>query len=223
MIHTTLNRCFASSEPSATCSSIRKFSASSCRKGHYQTLSVPKNATRNQIKSSYYKLTKLYHPDVAAEPGAKERFQAVSEAYAVLGDDRKRRAYDRSLEENQQSRQHHAQAHHSTYSSHWSYETQRRRGATYAWDRHPRRPAGTSYRQPPGSGSAYQPPHARDDPFVSPNVQRATGRRGSSRMQEGPSDADRVSGESGFWRTVQVIGVVLTVAAIGGGFSANAG
>lgn len=42
-------------------------------------------------------------------------------------------------------------------------------------------------------------------------------------MQEGPSDADRVSGESGFWRTVQVIGVVLTVAAIGGGFSANAG
>ncbi|KAI0349266.1 DnaJ-domain-containing protein [Trametes cingulata] len=66
-------------------------------RGHYQTLDIPKNATRNQIKASLYKLSKKYHPDVNDDPNAKEKFQAVSEAYGILGDERKQRAYDRSL------------------------------------------------------------------------------------------------------------------------------
>ncbi|KAI0943224.1 hypothetical protein AcW1_002439 [Taiwanofungus camphoratus] len=136
-----------------------------------------------------------------------------------------RRAYDRTLMEDASSRRESTTAYSSTHHPHWSYET-RRRGATYAWE-HSRRPSSASYRPPPGyerhpAGSAHHHPHAHHaNPFSSPNVQRATGRR-TSPLQGGPTEAHRISNESGFWRTVQVIGVVMAIATIGGGLSASA-
>lgn len=58
-------------------------------------LGVSKNASSSDIKKAYYKLAKQYHPDVNKnDPNAPRKFQLVSEAYEILGDDTKRKQYD---------------------------------------------------------------------------------------------------------------------------------
>ena len=60
----------------------------------YEVLGVSKSASQDEIKSSYRKLAKKYHPDLNKEPGAEEKFKEVQEAYDVLSDDNKRAQYD---------------------------------------------------------------------------------------------------------------------------------
>lgn len=62
---------------------------------YYETLGVSKDATPEQIKKAYRQLAMKLHPDVAAEPGASDRFKKVAEAYEVLQDPKKRDLYDR--------------------------------------------------------------------------------------------------------------------------------
>jgi len=58
-------------------------------------LGIPKNADQKQIKKAYYQLAKKYHPDSNKDdPNASKKFQDVSEAYEILGDDDKRAQYD---------------------------------------------------------------------------------------------------------------------------------
>jgi DnaJ-class molecular chaperone len=62
---------------------------------YYKTLGVPKGAGQAEIKKAFRKLARKHHPDVnAADPAAEGRFKEVNEAYAVLGDADKRKAYD---------------------------------------------------------------------------------------------------------------------------------
>lgn len=62
----------------------------------YSVLGVAKGADSAAIKSAYRKLAKKYHPDQNPDdPKAKERFAEVSSAYDIVGDDEKRRAFDR--------------------------------------------------------------------------------------------------------------------------------
>lgn len=62
---------------------------------YYEVLSVPRTATADEIKRSFYKLARQYHPDVNKEPDASVRFKEINEAYQVLSDPEKRAAYDR--------------------------------------------------------------------------------------------------------------------------------
>ena len=61
----------------------------------YDVLGVAKTATAAEVKSAFRKLAKKYHPDQSKEPKAKERFAEVGSAYEILGDDTKRKAFDR--------------------------------------------------------------------------------------------------------------------------------
>lgn len=66
-------------------------------KTHYETLGIPPNATHNEIKSAYYKLTLKYHPDRNKSESAKHMFQEISNAYSVLGNYQSRKQYDRGI------------------------------------------------------------------------------------------------------------------------------
>ena len=63
-------------------------------KDYYKTMGVDREATQDQIKRAYRKLSRKYHPDISKEPDAEARFKEVGEAYAVLKDPEKRVAYD---------------------------------------------------------------------------------------------------------------------------------
>jgi molecular chaperone DnaJ len=66
------------------------------RPDYYKTLGVGKNASEAEIKKSYRKLARQYHPDQnAGDKQAEERFKEISQAYDVLSDPEKRKAYDR--------------------------------------------------------------------------------------------------------------------------------
>jgi molecular chaperone DnaJ len=64
-------------------------------KDYYEILGVSRNATKEEIKRAYRELAMRYHPDRNKSPEAEEKFKEISEAYAVLSDDRKREEYDR--------------------------------------------------------------------------------------------------------------------------------
>ncbi len=65
------------------------------KRDYYEVLGLSRGASSDEIKGSFRKLARQYHPDVNKQPDAEERFKEINEAYAVLSDDEKRAAYDR--------------------------------------------------------------------------------------------------------------------------------
>jgi len=105
-----------------TCSTTtRKFfssSSSSRRQDPYATLELPRTASAKEIKDSFYRLSKKYHPDL--NPGdkhAEERFKAVSAAYNILADTSKRIQHDRDAPAAQNASQ--------SSSTYWTSQTSR--------------------------------------------------------------------------------------------------
>jgi molecular chaperone DnaJ len=64
------------------------------KRDYYEVLGLDRSATQEQIKQAYRQLAMKWHPDRNSAPDATDRFKEVAEAYAVLSDETKRRAYD---------------------------------------------------------------------------------------------------------------------------------
>jgi curved DNA-binding protein len=64
-------------------------------KDYYKVLGVSRSASEEEIRKSFRKLAREYHPDVAKDKkGAEEKFKEINEAYEVLSDPEKRKKYD---------------------------------------------------------------------------------------------------------------------------------
>jgi molecular chaperone DnaJ len=64
-------------------------------KDFYKILGVSKDASKDEIKRAYRKLAQKHHPDAnKGDAQAESRFKEISEAYAILSNDEKRRQYD---------------------------------------------------------------------------------------------------------------------------------
>ncbi|WP_459110456.1 DnaJ C-terminal domain-containing protein [Helicobacter pylori] len=63
-------------------------------KSLYQTLDVSENANQDEIKKSYRRLARKYHPDLNKTKEAEEKFKEINAAYEILSDEDKRRQYD---------------------------------------------------------------------------------------------------------------------------------
>lgn len=61
-------------------------------KDYYEILGIQKGASKDEVKKAFRKLAAKYHPD--KKGGDEAKFKEISEAYATLGDDTKRAAYD---------------------------------------------------------------------------------------------------------------------------------
>ncbi|CAD8085824.1 unnamed protein product [Paramecium primaurelia] len=61
-------------------------------KNYYQTLNLTNRATQDEIKSAFYTLAKLYHPD--KNPNSIDQFKAINEAYEVLKNPATKKDYD---------------------------------------------------------------------------------------------------------------------------------
>ena len=62
---------------------------------YYEILGVDRNASKDEIKSAFRKMTRKYHPDVNKAPDAEAKFKEIGKAYETLMDDEKRETYDR--------------------------------------------------------------------------------------------------------------------------------
>ena len=62
---------------------------------YYETLSIPRGASDDEIRKAYRKLARKYHPDLnPGDKSAEDRFKNVQEAYDVLSEPKKRQMYD---------------------------------------------------------------------------------------------------------------------------------
>ena len=73
---------------------------------YYKILGVPKDIPQKDVKKAYLKRAKQFHPDLHPDdPKAKAKFQALNEAYDVIGDAEKRKKYDQYGEQWRQAEQ----------------------------------------------------------------------------------------------------------------------
>ena len=63
------------------------------KRDYYEVLGINRNASQDDIKQAYRKMSKKYHPDVCKDADAEDKFKEVNEAYNVLSDTKKKSMY----------------------------------------------------------------------------------------------------------------------------------
>ena len=67
-------------------------------RNYYEILGIPRNATNDEIKKSFRRLARLYHPDINPDDKtAEEKFKDINEAYDILLDETKRADFDQKF------------------------------------------------------------------------------------------------------------------------------
>lgn len=66
-------------------------------KNYYEILGVSQNATKEEIRAKYIELVKKYHPDINTDEDATNKAQEINVAYDILSDEVKRKEYDKTL------------------------------------------------------------------------------------------------------------------------------
>ena len=74
--------------------SSRRLFSSSRKRDYYEILGLKRDASKADIKKSYFELAKKYHPDVNKDKSGEAKFKEVTEAYECLENDEKRKIYD---------------------------------------------------------------------------------------------------------------------------------
>ncbi|WRT63597.1 uncharacterized protein IL334_000520 [Kwoniella shivajii] len=215
---------------------IRAFSSTSRRSArthgglsHYDALRLSKNATKQQIKASFYELSKQYHPD--AKSGDTAKFHEINDAYAVLGDDSKRRQYDLSLIPASQASHQHSPRSSSSHQSHSSFSARdpylhrAAQGPHRAWTS----ANANAHRSGQAPHTENYTPFGRKTPpnfqytyeynfNYNPNARSAN----SPGRRKGKGEEEEVgSAGGGFWKFVVTVGLIMVVISLGGGLTAN--
>jgi curved DNA-binding protein CbpA len=69
----------------------------------YSVLNIPRDASKEEIRKAYLCLARQYHPDLNQEPNARNQFEEINQAYAILSDDESRALYNLYLEGSEES------------------------------------------------------------------------------------------------------------------------
>ena len=84
---------------------VIKLNESLSRMNYYQILNVPPSSSKEEIKKSYFKLARTYHPDLFDQAFSQdmkqkieEVFASITKAYRTISDDAERRVYDSKME-----------------------------------------------------------------------------------------------------------------------------
>lgn len=63
----------------------------------YDILNVPYHASLEEIKTSFRKMAKRYHPDTSSSSESQSKFKLIMQAYKVLGNEQLKKAYDENI------------------------------------------------------------------------------------------------------------------------------
>ena len=77
------------------CALLQYATAAMSIRTHYDNLQIPQDASQDEIRLAYRRLSKKYHPDLNQDPDAHRIMQLINEAYAVLSDPDRRAEHDR--------------------------------------------------------------------------------------------------------------------------------
>ncbi|KAL6439484.1 hypothetical protein ACFW04_003951 [Cataglyphis niger] len=108
-------------KPEICCWIVRSYGTHRYQQDHYGTLNVSSNASQEEIRRAFLKLSKQLHPDTSGKHSHAD-FVKLNEAYSILGKESTRRQYDLGLKYSRFNPSYTYNSQNSQYGSRWEYE-----------------------------------------------------------------------------------------------------